>query len=323
MKIIGGQITLDEPRHVKQPGSRGGHIIGHTSTGEPIYGILAPKITKTPEQKKIEQEARWNNILQSKSPQDRVVLVAARERKIVVPPAWTNLWISSDKSADLQVKGKDAKGRTQYLYTVNARNRNDAKKFNRLKSFSMDFPALTARIGQDLDSSEEAKVLYLISKTGFRVGGEGDTGAEKQAYGASTLLASHVSVEGHKVQFNFVGKKGVAQSHSIEDPKIVAMVRGKKGKLFDTNSGQVRTYLKSISGGKDYKVKDFRTYIATSIALVEAGKLVPPPPKTEKEKNNKIMQVAKVVAARLGNTPQMARDSYIDPAVFSRWSLAP
>jgi DNA topoisomerase-1 len=179
------------------------------------------------------------------------------------------------------------------------------------------------KIEAALETSDEAKVLYLIDKTGFRIGSDNETGAKVKAYGASTLTSDHVRVNGNKVTFEFVGKKGVKQSQTIDDPKIAAMVKGKQGRLFNTNDSKVRDYLKNISGKKDFKVKDFRTYVATTTAL-EASDRLPPPsdkPMTAKEKATKIMDVAKEVSRKLGNTPVMARDSYIDPMVFDRYEV--
>lgn len=317
-------VRLDvKPHHIVHPGARGGHIIGYDKSGEPIYGKPGQKPGKGEAKKPKEKPAgdrgtRLEQLMKSKSQEDQKAFAEARSRGLKLPPAWVDVWVNPDKKAGLQVKGKDVKGRTQYVYSVSAQNEAAAKKFNRLKSFSKALPEMNNKIKRDLGSSEEARVLYLISKTGFRIGGVGDTGAEKQAFGASTLTSEHIKVVGDTVKFYFVGKKGVQQTHDVKDPELVKMMKGKKGNLFKTSPGKVRAYLREI--GPSFKVKDFRTHVATSMALGLATKM--DPPKNERAKARSILEVAKQVAQRLGNSPAMARDSYIDPAVFQHWVTA-
>jgi DNA topoisomerase-1 len=261
--------------------------------------------------------------IKSKSPEQVKAFETAKSRGYKVPPAWENVWVNPDPEAALQVKGTDSKGRSQSIYSSKHHNLASMKKFNRLKQFGAAHKQFMPKIEAALETSDEAKVLYLIDKTGFRIGSDNETGAKVKAYGASTLTSDHVRVNGNKVTFEFVGKKGVKQSQTIDDPKIAAMVKGKQGRLFNTNDSKVRDYLKNISGKKDFKVKDFRTYVATTTAL-EASDRLPPPsdkPMTAKEKATKIMDVAKEVSRKLGNTPVMARDSYIDPMVFDRYEV--
>lgn len=240
----------------------------------------------------------------------------AKARGLKVPPAWTNVWVNPDPKGDLQVKGKDEKGRAQYLYSANFRTQQDVAKFNRLKVFASEYPKMMNQIVKDMATSEEAKALYLIAQTGFRVGSERDTKAEAQAYGATTLTSDHVKIEGSKVLFGFTGKKGVSQLHEIDDPKLASMFTGKQGKILDTNDRKVRDYLDSLSS-THFKVKDFRTYVATSTAL-EAIQQVEAPINL-KSYAKAVMSVAKIVADKLGNTPKMAKDAYIDPTVFRSW----
>lgn len=243
----------------------------------------------------------------------------AESRGFKIPPAWKNIWVNPDSSGDLQVTGVDTKGRKQYVYSAEASGRNAAQKFARLKQFTADYPNMMSRINSDASQGhEEAKVLNLISKTGFRIGGERDTGAEKQAFGASTLLGQHVNVEGNKVTFNFTGKKGVLQNHTIEDAQLARWVSGKNAdeRLFNTTPDKVRAYLHSLSS-RDYKVKDFRTHVATTTALETMKSMSKPT--SESAFKRAVNSVAKVVAAKLGNTPAMAKSAYISPAVWGQW----
>ena len=293
--------------------------------------VVRPMRKPTPAQrakrrvKNAAAKQRWNALMETKTTEDRVGFEQARQRKLVIPPAWTHVWINPDKSADLQAKGRDTKNRITYLYSVKHNMRAKASKFKRLKMFANALPRLQARIERDVRrASEEAKALYLIAKTGFRVGDPRteSRGGDVQTFGASTLQAEHVDVDGDTVHFKFVGKKGVQQSHSVTDPLIADMVKHiQEGqKLFNTDAIQIRKYLKSISGKKDFMVKDFRTHTATSMALKMVADMVPPI--NAKQYKAAVMRVATAVSERLGNTPAMAKNSYIDPATFQAWEHA-
>jgi DNA topoisomerase-1 len=249
----------------------------------------------------------------------------ARLTQLRVPPAWTHVKLSADPTADLQATGEDSKGRTQYLYSAEHAAQASAEKFERLKEFNTALPGIRETLAVDLNNPnatalerEAAAVLTLIDKTGFRIGSEADTGAEKQAYGASTLQAEHVTIDGDTVTFTFVGKKGVDITKELRDPALAAMLEPRVaagGKLFNITDGQVRDYLKEKAG--DFKVKDFRTWNGTSVALsvMQSTKA----PATEKEFKAAQKAVATRVAEHLGNTPAVALQSYIDPSVWGPW----
>lgn len=245
---------------------------------------------------------------------------AARLEKLKLPPGWTNVQLSKDPSSPLQATGQDSKGRTQYIYSEEHSGKAAAEKFDRVKAFVAKLPQLQKQIAADFTAGkEEAAVLHLISKTGFRIGSDSDTGAKVQAYGASTLKTSHAKVNGNKVAFNFIGKKGVQISQTVEDPALAAHVTAKKaigGRLFDTSDSKVRDYLGTI-GGKGFKPKDFRTAVAASTALEAINNH--PTPTNRKEFETARKNVGKVVAAKLGNTHTVALASYIPPEVFRKW----
>ena len=241
----------------------------------------------------------------------------AHERGIAVPPAWTEVWVNPDPKGATQATGRDGKGRPVQRRLASAVEKSAVEKFARLKAFAKVRPKIMSQVEKDFSVSGAAQVLYLINLTGFRVGGEADTKAEVQAYGATTLTSDHVQIEGDMLRFSFIGKEGVKQEHEVKDAKLAKVLEGKTGKLFDTNARRVLAYVKKY-GGPKFKTKDFRTAVATEEAL-KTLKGPPPvaPPKDEKEKAKKVLEVAKVVARKLGNKPQEARDSYIDPGVFA------
>lgn len=249
----------------------------------------------------------------------------ARHKELGVPPAWKDVRINKDKDADLLATGIDAKGRKQYIYSAQHSERAAASKFARLKDFNEQLPGIRKRVAADLRNPElsdadreAASALMLIDRTGFRVGSDTETGAEKQAYGASTLLAEHVTIQGDTVTFRFVGKKGVDIEKSVKDRELVAMIKPRVsagGKLFKTSDAKVRDYLHSRDG--DFKVKDFRTWHGTTEALHRIKSIAVPTSEAEfKRARNTI---GDYVAAALGNTRAVALTSYIDPAVFSKW----
>lgn len=241
-----------------------------------------------------------------------------------IPPSWANVWISPDPTSDLQVTGHDAKGRKQYLYTSKYRQGKDAKKFVRAAELHQNLPKIRRQIKKDAGvNNQNAAALYLIDKAGFRVGGERATGAEKEAYGVTTLLAKHVTISGNKTTFEFVGKKGVDIKRVVSDKNLANFMRtlteGKDGEdhIFDSvNDNSVRSYFKKISG-RPFLPKDFRNIHATRIALDEINKMAEPVNEDELKKAK--MKVATIVSKFLFNSPSVSLQSYIPPSVFAKW----
>jgi DNA topoisomerase-1 len=248
----------------------------------------------------------------------------ARIKALGVPPAWTDVRVSEDPNAALQVTGVDAKGRSQRIYSAEHTARAAAEKFERVKEFHKTLPSIRKAVLEDLKSGtpadrENAAVLYLIDQTGFRVGSDTDTGGDVQAFGATTLRREHVKVAGSTVSFSFTGKKGVAIEKSVTDTRLAGMIRDRMrrdNQLFETDDASVRGYLKKVAG--DFKVKDYRTWHGTSKALATMKKM--PAPKNNAEFKRAQAAVSKVVAEHLGNTPTVAKASYIDPSVWSKWA---
>ena len=245
-----------------------------------------------------------------------------QRKKLRIPPAWTDVHIAEDPNSSLQAIGTDSKGRKQYRYSAAHTEKQSVAKFARGQAFNEELPQIVERFNAELKNGgphvEEAAVLALIYKTGFRVGGSDDTGADKQAYGASTLLSDHVKVEGSTVKFDFIGKKGVKITKTLDDPEIandIAKRASRGGKLYDTSDAKVLSYLHTIDG--EFKVKDFRTWNACGVALEVISKT--PPPSTPEEFKKAVLFVGKRVADHLGNTPSVALTSYIDPRVFQEW----
>ena len=187
-----------------------------------------------------------------------------------------------------------------------------------MKAFAQVLPRIEQRISKDVSKSEEALVLYIISKTGFRIGSNDETLAKVKAYGVSTLLGKHVQINGDSISFDFIGKKGVHIQKQIKDPKIAALLAHKKKNeekpLFKVNDYEVRKYLGGISGHK-FSPKDFRTHLGTRIAHEVIQQL--PPPTNEKEFKKFRFQIGDIVSKELGNTRSVALSSYISPEIFT------
>jgi DNA topoisomerase I len=246
-----------------------------------------------------------------------------------IPPAWTRVQVNLDPKSSLWVKGLDAKGRVQSIYSLKFANSQALKKFARVQQLEAKFAAIEAkneknRGAKDPVKADSADALKLIFHTGIRPGSEKDTGAEKQAYGATTLLGKHVvKDENGNMSLQFTGKKGVDLNIPVTDKNVASMLEGRmnasgaEGKLFaNTDAGKLLVYTHSIGG--QVKTKDFRTLLANRIAKSEVGTL--PEPKDAKSYTKAVKSVAKAVASKLGNTAAVALKSYINPHVFSVWA---
>jgi DNA topoisomerase-1 len=243
-----------------------------------------------------------------------------------VPPAWTDVWMTTNPKSPIQAIGRDSKGRRVYLYSAEHMGRAAVAKFTRLKAFGKVYPSLIRKVRRDMKTSEEALVLYLISKTGFRIGSNSETLATVKAFGASTLRCSHVSVEGNKLSFDFTGKKGIRVSKVLKDVGLASDIAGRCNggadqNIFKTTDDEIRSYLNSISEGSGFTVKDFRTFLGTQTAFRKIKKM--PMPQNSREYTKYRKDVAETVSRALGNSPRIALNSYISPEVFCVWEFNP
>jgi DNA topoisomerase-1 len=246
------------------------------------------------------------------------------KKELKIPPAWVDVKINTGKDAALLATGKDAKGRTQYVYSANATMKAAEIKYIRNLTLIKESVRISKTNASNLKStskkvSEPASVLDLIQATGIRPGSLRETGAKVQAYGATTLEGRHVTLVGGKVVLKFVGKKGVDLAIPVTDSKLAKTLlarkakAGKNGKLFSVTDADLRSYVKKLGG--DFKPKDFRTLKGTSTAMAEVKKY--PRSKNMTEYKKTVMTIAKKVAETLGNTPSIALKSYINPFVFA------
>ncbi|PJJ60337.1 DNA topoisomerase IB [Hymenobacter chitinivorans] len=254
-----------------------------------------------------------------------------RISSFVIPPAWTDVWIAPSANAHLQVTGRDAKGRKQYIYHPAWDQARSLTKFSRLRAFGDKLPELRQRIQQDLKRPKLdrekviALVLTLMDQSFIRVGNK-EYAKKNKSYGLTTLRDRHVQVAGDEVHFTFVGKKGVPHDVSLHDRKLARLVQKCKeipgqhlfqyyapdGHRAELESGDVNEYLQQVTG-LALSAKDFRTWGGT-VKMVEClESVLQQEPELPKEKVLK--RAVKDVAAGLGNTPTVCSKYYIHPQV--------
>lgn len=244
---------------------------------------------------------------------------------LVLPPAWTDVWISPDRDAHLLARGVDAAGRTQYRYHPEFRRAADATKFARLSLIAPRVPTLRAAAAHALDSSDEREhvlglVAHLIDTTLIRVGTE-RYAEENDSYGACTLLKRHVRVEDDTVSFDFRAKGGQRRRFEVRDELLARHLAARRsGTASDpilvtatgwTPSGSDLADFLSAAAGVEMTPKDLRTWGATA-TMVDALCT----PTTD---GDPLLNAYDSVACRLGNTPRVARQSYVAPAVVGAW----
>lgn len=256
-----------------------------------------------------------------------------RIASLAVPPAWTDVQIAVSNSSKIQATGIDAKGKKQYIYSKKFTEQQDAAKFNRITSFAEQLPKLRKQVQKDLKRwrfdkrKVTAAAVSLMDQEYFRVGNHSYARSNK-TYGLTTLRSKHVTVEKGKAIFDFVGKSGQAHHKVISDEQIAKIIKkldempgyelfryyDKKGELHNLTSTDVNEYIKEVMGS-DYSAKDFRTWGGTLLAAAELAKAARPDTKSARKKA--MTTCIKRVAKKLGNTPAIAKSSYINPRIFS------
>jgi DNA topoisomerase-1 len=265
--------------------------------------------------------------------------VLQRIAELVIPPAWQDVWICPYPGGHIQATGIDQKGRKQYLYHPRWRARRDQAKFEDMVQFARALPRLRARVGADLareDFSYDhvlALAVRLLDRGFFRIGTE-DYAVTNETYGLATMKKRHCRVDGDTLLFDYPAKHGKRRVQAIVDPAVAEDLRHLKrrrgggdellayrvnpprGPWTDVRSPDINAWLKDATG-QDVSAKDFRTWGATVLAAV--GLAVSPVPDTKTARKRAIARVVKEVAFYLGNTPAVARASYIDPRTFDRY----
>jgi DNA topoisomerase-1 len=259
-----------------------------------------------------------------------------RINDLVIPPAWRKVWISPHAGGHIQAVGTDAAGRKQYLYHQQWQEERNEEKFDRVLEMSKGLPEMRRQIAADLRGRglERDRVLalalHLLDLGYFRAGGE-QYAEENNSFGMATLLCEHVKVARQAVEFDFPAKSGVRRTLVIDDPEVVRSVRAlirrpeRTERLLvcrndtgwrDIHADDLNARFKELVGA-DYSVKDLRTWHGTVLAAAAFVDADPPvDPKVVKRVESAVM---KEVSEALGNTPAVARASYVDPRVVKAY----
>lgn len=261
--------------------------------------------------------------------------VLERINKLVIPPAWENVWISPYPHGHLQVTGTDAKGRKQYRYHPEWNKIRNQSKFYRLRRFALALPGIREQVEKDLAKKGlpyrkvVALVVKLIELTNIRIGND----AYKKLYGSfglTTLRDKHVKFEKSGVKFEFIGKKGVQHKIKLQSKKMANLVKKCRdipgyelfqyydddGKHHSIGSADVNSYIKEITG-EDFTAKDFRAWAGSLNALCAFHDVGEHTSMTDCKK--KIVNVLDSVAQKLGNTRTVCKKYYVHPTVIASY----
>lgn len=259
--------------------------------------------------------------------------VLERIHDLVIPPAWRRVWICPHPTGHIQAVGTDDAGRRQYLYHPEWRRARDEEKHDRVLALAGELPSVRAAIRQDLRRRGldrlrvSAAVLRMIDRGVFRSGGE-EYAETNGSHGATTLLREHVKISGDELTFCYPAKSGLVRSLTLRDGELAAVLNSLRrcrtgtSRLFvyrtgngwhELHASDVNERFKELAG-EEFTVKDLRTWHATVLAAVSlAAQEVPA---SQRGKARAETAAMKEVAEELGNTPAVARRSYVDPRVL-------
>lgn len=258
-----------------------------------------------------------------------------RIKHLVIPPAWTDVWICRDRNGHLQATGRDARGRKVYLYHPRWREVRDAAKYEHLAAFGEALPRIRERVEADLRrhgiprEKVLAAVVKLLEETSIRVGND-EYRSQNGSVGLTSMLDDHAQFEGNKVRFEFIGKSGKQHAIELNDRRLARIVKqcqdvpgqhlfqylDENGSRHAVGSSDVNAYLKEISDG-DFTAKDFRTWNGTVLAMRFLRICEAPGSATAGKKH--VSAAIKSVARELGNTPAVARKAYVHPVVLNAY----
>jgi DNA topoisomerase IB len=272
----------------------------------------------------------------------------ARLKGLVIPPAWVDVWICPDPEGHVQATGTDAAGRRQYLYHEQWRVERDQAKFGRMLEFGSVLPQIRETVRDQLGGRGLrrervlAAAVRLIDLGFFRAGGE-EYAAENGTFGLATIRREHVRCGADQLTFEYPAKGSIQREQAVADEQVCAVVRSLKRRrwggpeLFayraagagpapgghDVTAADINAYLREVAGG-DFTAKDFRTWNATVLAAVglavsDGAGSTGPARRAQAARQRAVVRVVQEVAGYLGNTPAVARASYIDPRVIERY----
>lgn len=255
-----------------------------------------------------------------------------RIEALVIPPAWTEVWICADTRGHIQATGRDEQGRKQYVYHPKWEEVRNERKFSRLVAFAEALPRLRRQLDEDLRRHGFprprvlALVVSLLDESLIRVGNAAYA-AQNDSYGLTTLQNEHLTVSGSHIHFDFMGKSGKHQEVTVRNRRLANLVRrcqqlpgqhlfqytDEDGALCAVTSTDVNEYLRGQMGDS-FSAKDFRTWGGTVLAAQALARQVESAPEVPVAKQ--AVAAVKEVSAMLGNTTAVCRDYYIHPRIF-------
>ena len=255
-----------------------------------------------------------------------------RIKKLVLPPAWINVWICYYANGHLQATGYDSKNRKQYRYHALWSSLRNETKFHRLYEFGKVLPQLRTKVEEDMQIKELsekkvlATVLSLMERTYIRVG---NAEYEKMngSFGLTTLKDKHVKINGNKITFAFKGKRGISHNITLQNKRLAKAVKdcrdipGKELFQYYTESGErkavdssmLNNYIKEATGA-DFSAKDFRTW-AGSLQMLRCLKCLEKVESAAQRKSN-IVAALNEVSLKLGNTRTVCKKYYVHPGII-------
>jgi DNA topoisomerase-1 len=254
---------------------------------------------------------------------------------LAIPPAWTDVWIAPYPNGHIQATGTDAAGRTQYLYHPQWRQQKDRLKFDRALALAESLPTARRRVTTDLRTEGHTRERALAASFRLLDTGSLRVGSERYAeqhgsHGLSTLLCSHAAISGATITLSFPGKSGQEWESTLLDAELAVVLRGLKRRgpaarliawkddrgWHPVDAADINDYVRERTGG-EFSAKDFRTLHGTVTAAIALAKAGPRPTPTARKRV--VAQVMRDVAEVLGNTPAVARSSYVDPRVVDHY----
>jgi DNA topoisomerase I len=258
-----------------------------------------------------------------------------RIRSLVIPPAWSDVWICADANGHIQATGRDDRRRKQYRYHAHWREVRDENKFTRMIAFGQILPKIRRRVRRDLRApglgreKVLAALVRLLDLSAIRVGND-EYANQNKSYGLTTLKDRHAKVNGSKIHLRFRGKSGKEHAITIKHPRLSRIVKRcqdlpgqelfqyveQDGTVRDITSNDVNDYLLRVSG-KEFTSKDFRTWAGTVLAARALCGCENAGSKAEAKRN--IVRAIESVAQGLGNTPAVCKKCYIHPAILDSY----
>lgn len=258
-------------------------------------------------------------------------------KSLVIPPAWKEVEVSEKKKSKILATGRDEAGRKQYIYNPSFRLKQDQKKFDHIIEFAEQLEHMRHVTEQHLRKRKInrekvlATMVRLLETAFFRPGS--DYYARKnESYGLTTLRNRHLKISGNELIFSYKGKSGIEQEKHIVDARLAKIIReidelpgyeifkflDENGQIQDVKSEHLNEYIREIMG-EEFSAKDFRTWSGTMIAAIALDKLETEEKVNRQQINKNIRKAVAAVSEKLGNTPAVARGSYIDPRVIEKY----